>query len=125
MSKPLVLVVDDHPLNAKLLSFVVRSRGMEVVTAGSAAETRAALERAVPALILMDVQLPEVDGLTLTRELRSDARYAHVPIVAVTAYAMERDRQAAKDAGCDAFVSKPIDTQAVGDLVARIVGASR
>ncbi|MBN8613929.1 MAG: response regulator [Deltaproteobacteria bacterium] len=125
MTRPLVLVVDDHPLNTKLVSFVVRSRGMDVVTAASAVEAREALARALPALILMDVQLPEVDGLTLTRELRTDTRYATVPIVAVTAYAMERDRLAAIDAGCDAFVSKPIDTQALGDLVRDLVANGR
>ena len=125
MTRPLVLVVDDHPLNTKLVSFVVRSRGMDVVTAASAVEARAALARALPALILMDVQLPEVDGLTLTRELRTNTRYAAVPIVAVTAYAMERDRLAAIDAGCDAFVSKPIDTQALGDLVRDLVARGR
>lgn len=125
MTRPVVLVVDDHPMNTKLVSFVLRSRGLDVVTAGSAQAARAALALAVPAAILMDVQLPEVDGLTLTRELRLDPRLATVPIVAVTAYAMARDRLAAMDAGCDAFVSKPIDTQALGDLVTELVRHGR
>ncbi len=125
MTRPVVLVVDDHPMNTKLVSFVVRSRGMDVVTAASAQEARDTLERAVPAAILMDVQLPEVDGLTLTRELRRDPRFATVPIVAVTAYAMARDRLAAMDAGCSAFVSKPIDTQALGDLIVELVQGRR
>lgn len=125
MTRPVVLVVDDHPMNTKLVSFVLRSRGIEVLTAGSAQAARDALALAVPAAILMDVQLPEVDGLTLTRELRTDPRLATIPIVAVTAYAMARDRLAALDAGCDAFVSKPIDTQALGDLVAELVARGR
>jgi CheY-like chemotaxis protein len=125
VTRPVVLVVDDHPMNTKLVSFVLRSRGIEVLTAGSAQAARDALALAVPAAILMDVQLPEVDGLTLTRELRTDPRLATIPIVAVTAYAMARDRLAALDAGCDAFVSKPIDTQALGDLVAELVARGR
>ena len=70
-----------------------------------------------PAVILMDVQLPGTDGLTLTRAIRSDARFVRLPIVAVTAYAMEADREAALGAGCDAFVAKPIDVRALGELV--------
>lgn len=125
MTRPVVLVVEDHPMNTKLVSFVLRSRGLDVITAGSAQAARAELALAVPAAILMDVQLPEVDGLTLTRELRTDPRLATIPIVAVTAYAMARDRLAAMDAGCDAFVSKPIDTQALGDLVTELVRRGR
>jgi len=115
--KPRVLVVDDHPANTKLVSFVLHARGIEVLTAASASEAERVLERAVPALILMDVQLPGTDGLTLTRRLREDPRWQATPIVAVTAYAMARDEQAARAAGCTAFVSKPIDTRALGDLV--------
>lgn len=123
MSRRVVLVVDDHPSNTKLVSFVLRSHGLDVATAESASEAWAALERFTPSLILMDVQLPVVDGLTLTRALRRDRRFSEIPIVAVTAYAMERDRIAALDAGCDAFVSKPLDTRALGELVLRLLEA--
>ncbi len=123
--KPLVLVVDDHPMNTKLIAFVVRSRGLDVMTAASADEAWRAVAQTTPDVILMDVQLPGTDGLALTRQLRADARFATLPIVAVTAYAMESDRRAAYDAGCTGFVSKPIDTRALGDLVATLVGARR
>ncbi len=121
MSGPRILVVDDHPTNLKLLSFVLEARGFEVITARDADEARAALDGELPALVLMDIQLPRVDGLTLTRSLRSEERFARLPIVAVTAYAMESDRQAAREAGCTDFVSKPIDTRALGALVTRLV----
>lgn len=123
MSRPRILVVDDHAANVKLVSFVLRARGFEVVAAHDADEARAELEREVPALILMDVQLPRVDGLTLTRSLRADDRFARVPIVAVTAYAMASDRQAAYEAGCTEFMAKPIETRSLGALVERLVGA--
>jgi CheY-like chemotaxis protein len=118
-----VLVVDDHPANTKLVSFVLEGRGIKVRSARNADEALAELESARPDLVLMDVQLPGVDGLTLTRRLRADPRFAKMPIVAVTAYAMARDEDAAREAGCDAFVSKPIDTRALGDLVLRLLGS--
>lgn len=120
MTRPIALVVDDHAMNAKLVSFVLRARGLDVVTAASATEVWKALEAiapTAPAVILMDIQLPEVDGLTLTQMLRRDARFTRTPIVAVTAYAMARDKAAAIDAGCTAFVAKPIDPRALGELV--------
>src|SRR5262249_10064116 len=101
---------------------VLRGRGLDVVTAASATEAVDALERATPALVLMDIQLPGTDGLTLTRRLRADARWRALPIVAVTAYAMARDEAAARGAGCRAFVSKPMDTRGLGDLVERLLG---
>jgi two-component system cell cycle response regulator DivK len=120
VTRPVVLVVDDHPLNVKLVTFVLRSRGMDVVSAGNATETWEVLAKVVPAVILMDVQLPGTDGLTLTRAIRADARFTTTPIVALTAYAMASDEAAARAAGCSDFVSKPIDTQALGDLVTRL-----
>ncbi len=118
-----VLVVDDHPANTKLVTFVLKARGLEVVAAASAEEALGVLSQETPALILMDVQLPGTDGLELTRRLRCDPRFVDLPIVAVTAYAMARDEQAAYAAGCNAFVSKPIDTRALGDLVLKLLAA--
>ena len=119
----LVLVVDDHPANTKLVTFVLQARGLKVVAAASAEEALGVLAAETPALILMDVQLPGTDGLELTRRLRTDPRFVDLPIVAVTAYAMARDEQAAYAAGCNAFVSKPIDTRALGDLVLKLLAA--
>ncbi len=119
----LVLVVDDHPANTKLVTFVLQAHGLKVVAAASAEEALGVLATQTPALILMDVQLPGTDGLELTRQLRNQARFAELPIVAVTAYAMARDEQAAYAAGCNAFVSKPIDTRALAVLVLKLLAA--
>lgn len=124
MSGSRILVVDDHPANTKLVTFVLQARGLSVVAAASAEEALAVLEKETPSLILMDVQLPGTDGLELTRRLRAEPKYASLPIVAVTAYAMARDEQAAYDAGCNAFVSKPIDTRALGELVLKLLEGS-
>jgi two-component system cell cycle response regulator/two-component system cell cycle response regulator DivK len=122
VTRPVVLVVDDHPMNVKLVTFVLEKRGLEVVSAGSAEQTWAVLEKRTPSVILMDVQLPGTDGLTLTRQLRKDPRFERTPIIAVTAYAMASDVLAARDAGCTEFVAKPIDTQRLGAMVAELAG---
>ncbi len=112
-------------MNTKLFSFVLRKRGLDVITAASASEAWAALAATTPDVILLDVQLPGTDGLRLARELRADPRFASLPILAVTAYAMEHDRVAAMEAGCSDFVTKPIDTKAFGELVSRWVERGR
>jgi CheY-like chemotaxis protein len=100
---------------------LLRSRGYDVRTAADAEEVMRALEGFSPRLILMDIQLPGIDGLELTRRLRSNPRTSSVAIVAVTAYAMKGDEQRALDAGCDGYITKPIDTRALPNLVARYV----
>jgi CheY-like chemotaxis protein len=119
MSAPLILVVDDHPPNLALLMHLLTLHGYEVTTAGNADEALAAMGRQLPRLILMDLQMPGVDGFELTRRLKADPATAAIPIVAVTSYAMSGDRERALAAGCDDHVAKPIDTRALPPLVAR------
>jgi CheY-like chemotaxis protein len=105
-----ILVVDDNTSNLRLFELLLRSQyAVETVT--SAEEALAAIGRCCPDLILMDVQLPGMDGITLTRRLRQDGAFGGVPIVALTAYAMVEDRDRALAAGCVGFISKPIDTR--------------
>lgn len=106
-----ILIVDDNQTNTKLLSFLLTSKGYEVRAAASAIEALTVLETFVPRLILMDIQLPGMDGLTLTRQLKADDRTRHIPIIAATAYAMKGDEQRAIDAGCSGYITKPIDTR--------------
>lgn len=113
-----VLVVDDNGANARLAAFVLRKAGYEVVTADSAASARAELAQRLPDLVLMDLQLPGTDGLTFTRELRAAPATHGLPIVAVTAYAMRGDEERALAAGCDGYLSKPIDTRTLASRVA-------
>jgi CheY-like chemotaxis protein len=113
-----LLVVDDNPANQKLLEAILRAKGYEVRSAGTADEAIAAIEAELPKLILMDLQLPDVDGLTLTRRLRGNPAHADIVIIAVTSYAMKGDRERALVAGCDDYVTKPIDTRRLPELVA-------
>ena len=116
-----VLIVDDNPANAVLISFLLTKKGYEVRTAVDAVETLAVVGDFRPRLILMDVQLPGIDGLELTRRLKADPDTRHIVIVALTAYAMKGDRERANDAGCDGYLSKPIDTRTLPGTVAEYV----
>jgi CheY-like chemotaxis protein len=107
------LIVDDNPQNAKLLAFVLAKHGYLVNTAASAADALAAIAEQPPRLILMDLQLPGMDGLTLTRRLKADPATRAIVVIALTAYAMVGDDARARDAGCDGYITKPIDTRAV------------
>jgi len=113
-----VLLVDDNALNLKLVDVLLRSAGYEVAIAASAQEALAVLARFTPKLILMDIQMPGMDGLTLTRKLRADGRFDEVVIVALTAHAMKDDEDRAFAAGCDGYIVKPIDTRTLAAKVA-------
>jgi CheY-like chemotaxis protein len=112
-----ILVVDDNEAGLMLASTVLEYEGFLVDTAGSSQEVLEQLKVRRPDLILMDVQLPGLDGLTLTRRLKADPDTAAILIVALTAHAMSGDRELALAAGCVGYVSKPIDTRALGDQV--------
>lgn len=106
-----VLVVDDNATNLKLVSDVLECAGMRVSRAEDAPSAEAALTRERPDLVLMDIGLPGMSGLDLTRKLRADPRFASLLIVALTAYAMKGDDKKAFDAGCDGYITKPVNTR--------------
>jgi two-component system cell cycle response regulator len=112
-----ILIVDDNPTNVRLLQLVLRSEGWSMRVAYDATEAMFALRERLPRLILMDLQLPGVDGLSLTLALKADERYRAIPIVAVTSYAMKGDEERAREAGCDGYVTKPIDTRTLPALI--------
>jgi CheY-like chemotaxis protein len=118
--------VDDHPTNLKLISDLLEFEGHEILRAVDAEEAQVILAGTLPDLILMDIALPGMDGLTLTRKLKADARTGHIRIVALTAFAMKGDEQKAFAAGCDGYITKPIDTRTlpaqVADCLARRAG---
>ena len=116
-----ILIVDDNPQNLKLARLILAKQGYDVRTATDAEQALEALASFRPRLILMDLQLPGMDGLTLTRKLKSDPDRAHIPIIAITAYAMKGDEEKAREAGCDAYVAKPIDIAALRALVAELL----
>ncbi|RZL11919.1 MAG: response regulator [Rubrivivax sp.] len=109
MSSPRVMIVDDNPYNVELASFVLTADGLDVAVAVNAADAMAQIPVFQPDLILMDVQMPGMDGLELTRRLKADPATGHVRIVAFTAYAMKGDEAKMLAAGCDAYLSKPIE----------------
>jgi CheY-like chemotaxis protein len=113
-----VLIVDDNPLNAKLTKLLLERHGYVVETTADARQTFETLKRFAPRLILMDLQMPDMDGLELTRRLKRDPQMKEVVIVALTAYAMKGDDRRAIEAGCDGYVTKPVDTRTLPVLVA-------
>ena len=124
MSDAWILIVDDNPLNLKLARVVLETEGYSVRTAVDAEEALKVLAVELPKLILMDIQLPGMDGLELTRRLKADATTAVVVIIAVTAYAMKGDEQKAIAAGCDGYIRKPFDTTTLPTVVAEYLRRS-
>ncbi len=117
-----ILIVDDNDINLKLLRLVLEAEGYQVRTAVDGPGALATLASFSPRLILLDLQLPGMDGLTVARRLKADPATRGIIIIAVTSYAMKGDDARARAAGCDDYVTKPIDTQALPLLVAKHLG---
>lgn len=119
MSGAPILIVDDSPVNLKLARVLLAAAGHDVRTAGDAAEALEVLKGWRPALILMDIQLPGMDGLTLTRQLKHDPATRDIVVVALTAYAMKGDDEKAFASGCAGYITKPLDTRTFAATVAQ------
>ena len=117
MTGPQILVVEDNERNLKLLRDVLLFAGYEVISARSAEQGVALARERVPDLVLMDLQLPAMDGTEALRILRADPLTREIPVVAVTAFAMKDDRESALDAGFDSYLEKPINVRAFPELV--------
>src|SRR5205085_4891932 len=107
----------DNPANSKLVRVILAGEGYDVRVAADAAEALQVVETFLPRLILMDLQLPGMDGLELTRRLKADPRTRDVKVLALTAYAMRGDEEKARAAGCEGYISKPIDTRTLAATV--------
>jgi len=118
---PSVLYVEDNVDNRVLVKRVLQAEGYAVLEAGTAAEGIRVAERHGPSLILIDINMPEVDGLTLTSRLRSDPRLASIPIIALTANVMRGDRERSMAAGCDGYIQKPIDVDLLPKQIQRFL----
>jgi CheY-like chemotaxis protein len=125
MDNPAILVVDDNPANLKLARLLLELEGYVVESANDAEEALEILKSFHPRLILMDLQLPRMDGLELTRRLKRDPTLSDVTIVSLTAYAMKGDKEKALLAGCDGYITKPIDTTFFPFTVARYLAKGR
>jgi len=121
MAREKILLVEDNAVNRRLAEFLLRSNGYQVIEAGSAQEAFECLQRDRPNLILMDIQLPGIDGLEVTRRLKENHDTRDIPVVAVTSYAMKGDRERALAAGCAGYITKPIDKATLLSEIAHIL----
>jgi CheY-like chemotaxis protein len=112
-----ILVVDDVPENLKLVRILLSKQGFEVHTATTAEDALEMARKIHPRLILADIRLPGMDGLEMTRRLKADPETTDIAIIAITALAMKGDEQKAFDAGCDAYITKPINVKTFPTLI--------
>jgi two-component system cell cycle response regulator DivK len=120
-----ILIVEDNPKNLKLLRDVLQFRGY-VISAAETAEAGVALAQAEPpSLILMDIQLPGMDGREAAQVLKADANTRHIPIIALTAFAMKGDRERLLADGFDGYISKPINIKDISQVVAQYLSGQR
>ena len=103
-----VMIVEDNELNMKLFRDLIEASGYETVRTRNGLDALELARTTRPDLILMDIQLPEVSGLDITRWLKDDDKVGHIPVLAVTAFAMRADEQRVREAGCEGYLSKPI-----------------
>ena len=124
MSDKNVMVVEDNEKNRKLMRVVLKAKGYNIIEAATGEEALNLLKNQKPDIILMDIQLPGIDGLTLIKQIKASVVTKDIPIIAVTAYAMKGDEQKILDTGCDAYVSKPINTQELPLIVEKYIKKS-
>ncbi len=117
MADETILIVEDSPLNRKLVETVLSPYGYNLLDAKNGEEAIEVATREHPDLILMDMKMPKLDGYEATRILKSRPDMANVPIVALTAHAMEEERERAIQSGCDGYITKPINTRTFPSLV--------
>jgi CheY-like chemotaxis protein len=120
-----ILIVDDNAQNLKLARVVLANEGFDVQTASNAEDALQLLRTVTPRLILMDIQLPGMDGLELTRRLKADPATRAIRVIALTAYAMKGDDEKAFAAGCDGYITKPIDVERLPVLVSSYLAEAR
>ena len=103
-----ILIVEDNIMNMKLFHDLLSSQGHRILQTADGVAALEAARREIPDLILMDIQLPEISGLEVTKWIKEDENLAHIPVIAVTAFAMKGDEEKIRDGGCEAYISKPI-----------------
>ena len=117
MSAKKILVVEDNKMNLELVSDILTAHGYEVIQASEGHQALDLARTHLPDLILMDIQLPEMDGLEVTRRLKSDPGTSGIGIVALTAHAMRGDKERAQAAGCAGYIAKPIDIHEFNGII--------
>ena len=117
-----VMIVEDNELNMKLFNDLLESRGYAVIQTRNGMEALDLARAHQPDLILMDIQLPEVSGLVVTKWLKDDDELAHIPVIAVTAFAMKGDEERILQGGCEGYISKPISVSHFLETIAQYIG---
>ena len=125
MREEKVLIVEDNPQNMKLLEMLLRAKDYILLKAYDGEEALAMAIREQPDLIVMDMQLPKMSGLEVTKQLRQTLVFSHTPIIALTAYAMRGDKEQFMEAGCNAYLSKPINTRELPVIIDRMLQEHR
>ncbi|MBA7680367.1 Polar-differentiation response regulator DivK [subsurface metagenome] len=125
MRKEKVLLVEDNPQNMKLLEMLLRAKDYILLKAYDGEEALAMAIREQPDLIVMDMQLPKMSGLEVTKQLRQTPVFSHTPIIALTAYAMRGDKEQFMEAGCNAYLSKPINTRELPVIIDQMLQEHR
>jgi two-component system, cell cycle response regulator DivK len=120
--KPVILVVEDNERNRKLVRTILEFRGYEIVELEDGEPAVATAKACKPVLVLMDIELPKVDGITALGMLRADAETAHIPVAAVTASVTPSERERVQSAGFNAYIAKPIDVTSFAETVDRLTG---
>jgi CheY-like chemotaxis protein len=123
MSFTRILVAEDNPLNRELLREILESESYEVIEAENGQEALAKLNKTLPDLILLDINMPTMDGFAVIRAIREDPRWDRIPVLAVTAYAMRHDRVRVLAAGFDGYLAKPIESSAVIGAISGCIGS--
>lgn len=111
MTDKIILIVEDNPLNLELFTDLLEASNYKVLNAVSANEAIDILSKNIPDIIITDIQLPEVDGIELTKIIKSNSLLKSIPVIALTAYAMKGDKERILEAGCDGYIAKPINTK--------------
>ena len=117
-----VLIVEDNELNMKLFHDLLETQGYGVIQTDNGGEALGMIKQHRPDLVLMDIQLPEKSGLDVTREAKADPEIAHIPIIAVTAFAMKTDEERIRAGGCEDYLAKPISVVEFLEKVKRYLG---
>ncbi len=116
-----ILVVEDNPQNMRLIEMTIRDKGYTLLRATNGEEALDMATRERPDLILMDIRLPRMNGLEVTERLRKNPVFSRTPIIGLTAYAMKGDREKILESGCDAYLSKPINTRQLPGMIAQML----
>ncbi len=124
MNPKLILHIEDNPSNRKAVQHILRMTDYRLIEAADGQEGIDLLEKETPDLILTDIQLPRLSGYDVAKRVKSDPRFRHIPVVAVTSYGLSGDEVKAKEAGCDDYVSKPYRPKVLLEHLEKFLGSS-